>query len=73
MKVIVVRHVRSKEGTERVWIDEGGSYICETADAIGMIEGELDGLLDESCDGILLTCQDMTKAEFEELREFKGW
>lgn len=76
MKVIRVRHMMQKKGTEKVWIDEGGGYICETADAVGLLEGEVEGLLEEACDGILLTCKDMTEAEFNELferGEFQGW
>ncbi len=68
--------MRQKKGTERVWIDEGGGYHCVTTDTIGMLEGEIDCLLEEACDGILITSKDMTEKEYNDLLEgpeFWGW
>lgn len=73
MKVIQIEHMGEK--CEGVWINRGGTCICETteATAISILEGELEGLLDGSCSGILITCVDMTEEEMEGLGEFTGW
>ena len=79
MKVIRIQHMIKTDEISQgksVWIDEGGGCTSTTSDIVGILEGEVDGLLEEACEGVLITCLDLTDAEYTELMEgdeFTGW
>lgn len=54
--------------------DLSGSYIVSVEEAPGMVQSELDGIeYDTPGTSITLTAVEMSRDEFENLPEFKGW